>query len=431
MKLNDLVLDFEAPPAPAQKPGFIKAALLEWLGGPGRLTDPAPWHEWADNGSFSGEHVSADKAMQNETVWACAGLIAESVASLPFAVYKRVPVKELAPEHALYPIVHSTPNADMATGTFLEIVMMALLFWGNAFAEIIRRGPVVLSLNWIPPESVTMRRNKRGGWDYSWIVGGDTRTVSEADMLHVVGRTLNGVIGVSPMTYARHVMGGAMSADKVAGKMFSQGLMLGGTFETDQPVKEEKRALFQERLKEYQGAMAAGRAPLLEGGIKFKPVGMNPNDAQMLQTREFGVAQICRWFRVPPHMVGHTTNSTSWGTGLEEQKLGFLTFTLQRWIKRIEDECTRKLLSPVDRMRFFTGFNFEGLLRADSSARAEFYSKMSQNGIYTRNDIRSKESLPPMPGGDVLTVQSNLIPLDMLGKTPPAPTPPATPAPNP
>jgi HK97 family phage portal protein len=185
-------------------------------------------------------------------------------------------------------------------------------------------------------------------------------------------------------------------------------------------VREEKRGLFQARLKEFQGAINAGRAPLLEGGIKYKPISINPVDSQMLQSRAFGVEQICRWFRVPPHMVGHTTNSTSWGTGLEEQKLGFLTFTLQRWLKRIEDECNRKLLSAPDRLRYFTEFNFEGLLRADSAARAAFYSTMTQNGIYTRDDCRIRENLAPMGGNaNVLTVQSNLLPIDKLGATDP------------
>ncbi len=400
------------------KPGRIKAALLSWLGVPVTPADGAFWSDYFGGDSYSGEHVTPMIALQNETVWSCAGLIAETIATLPFGVYKRFPTRELAPKHALYPILNAQPNAYMASGTWVEIVVMALLLWGNAFAEIVRAGGRVLALDFIPPDGMSMRRLSDGSIEYKWLgLNGQPRTCREENMLHVVGRSLNGVTGLSAIAYARNVMGGAMAADRAAATMFKQGLLLQGTFETDLPVKEDKRALFQERLKEYQGAINAGRAPLLEGGVKYKPLSINPNDAQMLQTREFGVAQICRWFRVPPHMVGHTTNSTSWGTGLEQQTLGFLSFTLQRWLKRIEDECTRKLFNPVDRMTYYAGFNFEGLLRADSAGRAAFYSTMVQNGIYTRDDCRSRESLPPMGGNAaVLTVQVNMSPIDKLGE---------------
>lgn len=410
------------PSKASRPPGRFKAALLDWLGVPIALTDAAFWSEFGNAESWSGEYVTPTKALQNETVWACAGLISETVATLPLGVYRRLPNKVLAPEHYLYSILNAQPSASMATGTFIEIVLLSLLLWGNAFAEIIRVGGRVIALEFIPPDGVSMRRLSDGSIEYRWLgLNRQARTCGEEDMLHVVGRTLNGIVGVSPMTYARQVMGGAMAADKAAARLFKQGLLLQGTFETDLPIKEDKRALFQTRLKEYQGAINAGRAPLLEGGVKYKPVSMNPNDAQMLESREYSVSQICRWFRVPPHMVGHTTNATSWGTGLQEQKLGFLTFTLQRWIKRVEDECNRKLFNAADRMQFFAGFNFEGLLRADSAARGAFYTVMTRAGIYTRDDCREFEGKAPMGGNAaVLTVEANLIPLDKLGEGTPA-----------
>lgn len=410
----------------------VKSMLLGWLGVPIDLMMPGFWHEWLGSESNSGEVVTVDKALQNETVWACVGLIAETIATLPLGLYQRLPYRQLAPDHPLYAVLHTSPSADMASSTFVEVIVTSLLLWGNAFAEIIRIGNRVIALDFVTPDRMSMRRGNDGSIEYRWIAldGKTQRVVGDGDMLHVKGRTLNGLTGLSPISYARHVMGGALAADKAAAKLFAQGLFLAGTFETDLPIAEPKRALFQARLKEYQGALAAGRAPLLEGGVKYKPIGINPNDAQMLESRGYGVETICRWFRVPPHMVGHTTNSTSWGTGLEEQKLGFLTFTLQPWLHRIESEINRKLLSAPDRLRFFSNFNFEGLLRANSTARAEFYSKMTQNGIYTRDDCRNYENLPPLGGNAaVLTVQSNMLPLDKLGLAPPAPTVPEPPKP--
>jgi HK97 family phage portal protein len=264
-----------------------------------------------------------------------------------------------------------------------------------------------------------MRRLSDGSIKYTWLApDGSKREGSEADMLHVVGRTLNGVTGVSPMTYARHMIGATLSADRAAATMFKQGLLMQGTFETEQIVPEKLRDAFQERIKAYQGAINSGKAPLLEGGIKWKSININPNDAQMLETRQFSVEQICRWFRVPPHMVGHTTNSTSWGTGLEQQKNGFLTFTLMRWLKRMQDEFNRKLFTAADRQTFFSEFNFEGLLQADSAARANFYTAMVRGGMYTRDEVREKENLRPMMGNAaVLTVEANMVPLDRLGES--------------
>ena len=150
-------------------------------------------------------------------------------------------------------------------------------------------------------------------------------------------------------------------------------------------------------------------------------IGINPNDAQLLESRSFSVEEICRWFRVPPFMVGHSEKSTSWGTGIEQQMIGFLTFTLGPWLRRIEQAISKDLLTPTDRVRFYPKFAIEGLLRADSAGRAAFYSAMVNNGILTRDEVRELEDREPMGGNAaVLTVQTAMAPLDSLGQNPPA-----------
>jgi len=162
--------------------------------------------------------------------------------------------------------------------------------------------------------------------------------------------------------------------------------------------------------------MNAGRPMVLEGGTKWQQLTINPEDAQMLQSRGFSVEEVCRFFGVPPHMVGHTQNSTSWGTGLEQQTLGFQKFTLRRRLKRIEQASEKQLLTPTERAEGITiEFNLEGLLRADSAARASFYATMVQNGIYTRNEVRALENMPPKPGADELTVQAQNVPVGSTG----------------
>jgi len=143
----------------------------------------------------------------------------------------------------------------------------------------------------------------------------------------------------------------------------------------------------------------------------------------MLQMLSFNIEEICRWFRVHPTMVGHTDKASSWASSSEQMNQQFLTYTLRFWLENIEQEIAGALLSPVERGQYFAEFNVEGLLRADSAARAAFYASALQNGYYNRNEVRAKENQPPFDGGEVHTVQSNMIPLNQLGKTTPAPTP--------
>ncbi|MNF80501.1 Phage portal protein [compost metagenome] len=236
-------------------------------------------------------------------------------------------------------------------------------------------------------------------------------------MMHTRGFGTDPMCGLSPLAMGRNVFGAAMAADESASKMFANGMKLGGVLSTDQILNKAQREDIREDMAaKFAGAVNTGKTMVLEAGMKYQQVSMTPEDAQMLQTRAFNVEEICRWFRTPPWMVGHTSNSTSWGTGMEQQMLGFLSFTLLPWMKRIEQSINRRLLRPDERRRFYAKFNVEGLLRADSAARASFYSSMTQNGIYTRDDCRIKENLAPMGGNAAkLTVQSNMLPIDKLG----------------
>ncbi|ENO3147797.1 phage portal protein, partial [Pseudomonas aeruginosa] len=146
-------------------------------------------------------------------------------------------------------------------------------------------------------------------------------------------------------------------------------------------------------------------------------IGINPVDAQLLETREHGVIEICRWFGVPPWMIGQTDKGSNWGTGLEQQMLAFLTFSISSITNQIQQCVNKRLLTAPERIRYYAEFSLEGFLKADSAGRAAWYSTMAQNGFMTRNEGRRKENLPELPGGDILTVQSNLVPIDQLGQS--------------
>ncbi len=149
---------------------------------------------------------------------------------------------------------------------------------------------------------------------------------------------------------------------------------------------------------------------------------------QLLASRQFAVEDICRWFGVPPVLIGHAAAGvTAWGTGIEQLMLGWLSLNLRPYIRRIEQTALRSLIAPAARLTQYLTIDTDDLMGADSAARAALYSTLSQNGIMTRNEIRAREDLQAMPGGDVLTVQSNLIPIDKLGQQPATPTPPQPP----
>lgn len=195
--------------------------------------------------------------------------------------------------------------------------------------------------------------------------------------------------------------------------MFENGVQTTGVLSSDKVFTAEQRKQAEALLQEkFVGSVNAGRPMLLDNGLKWEQISINPEDAQMLETRRFGVEEICRIFGVPPHMIGHTENSTSWGTGLEQQTLGFQKFTLRKRLERIEQALQKQLLSRADRQNGITiEFNVEGLLRGDSAARSNFYQSALQNGWMTINEVRALENMPPVTGGDTPRMQMQNVPI--------------------
>jgi HK97 family phage portal protein len=401
-----------------REPGRIKSGILKWLGVPVSIFDTQFWAAWYGAQSNTGKVVTVDSALQLATVWACVRLIAETISTLPLKLYlKKGDVAEPAKDHPLYEVLRYSPNSYMTAVQFWEAIVASMLLQGMGYAEKRRVGARIVALDFLIPQRLTVRRLQFGDLEYRYVdLNGKTRIIPEDDIFPIPAFTLDGICGLSTIQYGVNVLGGAMAADEVAGKTFKNGLMSPYMFKIDRVVQKEQREAFRENLAAMGGALNAGKAPLLEAGMSVETLGINPDDAQLLESRAFSVEEICRWFRVPPFMVGHSEKSTSWGTGIEQQMIGFLTFTLQPWLSRIEQAVRRHLLTPAERSTYYAEFTIEGLLRADSAGRASFYSQMVQNGIYTRDDCRAKENLPRVGGNAAeLTVQSNLLPIDQLG----------------
>ena len=375
-------------------------------------------------------NMTPQTALQLGAVWACVRLLSETIGTLPLGVYRKDGKgrRQEYSQHGLYALLHDAPNADQSAAEFWEAVVASLCLWGNAYAEKPRNGADDLAaLNFLRPDWMGVGRDAQGARVYTYNNPRKaTVTYHEDELFHVRGFGLGHDIGLPPISYARLSLGSAMTANQAASTAIESGVRGSGfLIVPGKPTPEQKKGLKETFLDPITGAGNTAKAGVLEQGMDWKSItGLPPEDLQLLETRAFHVEEICRWFRVPPFMVGHSEKSTSWGTGLEQQTIGFLTYALRPYLTRIEQAVKQQLLQPAERASVYAEFNLEGLMRADSAGRAALYSTLAQNGVYTRNEIRARENLPPADGGDVLTVQSNLIPLDKLGETPPPPVPP-------
>lgn len=385
-----------------------------------RLTvrEPDGWYPSNQVGD-AGEYVGHQTALSLSAVWACVNLVAGTCSTLPFFVYRtdRNGARNVASDHPLYRVLHDSPNYDQTAVDFWEFIFASLELDGNAYARVVRAAGKVVGLSPVAPQLVGVRRRADGALEYRWSEDGVSYIETDATMLHIRGFGGNPLGGMSTLQFGRNAFSLARAIDRAAGATFKNGLRPSGSLVVPGFLNEEQRKVVEEKLVEkFAGAMNAGRPIVLEGGFNWQNLSINPEDAQMLESRGFSVEEICRFFGVPPFMIGHTEKSTSWGTGLEQQTLGFQKFTLRRRLKRVEQAVAKQLLTPEDRAAgVVVEFNVEGLLRGDSAARSAFYTAMLNAGVMTINEVRALENLPPVPGGDVPRMQAQNVPINQAG----------------
>ena len=386
-----------------------------------RLTvrEPDGWYPDSMRGD-AGEVVTDDSAMSLSAVWACVNLLAGTIASLPLMVYRTDAQgrRTVARGHALYRVLHDSPNYDQTAVDFWEFANASIELWGNAYARVERSVGQVSGLYPVAPALMSVRRLANGDLEYRWTENGRSFVETDASMLHIRGFGGNPLGGMSTLHFGRNAFSLARAVDRSAGGMFKNGLRPSGVLTFEKWLSPEQRTLTKNELTEqFLGAANSGRPLVLEGGTKWEQLTISPEDAQMLESRGFSVEEICRIFGVPPFMVGHTQKVTSFGSGLEQQVLGFQKFTLRRRLKRIEQALEKQLLRPEDRAAGITiEFNLEGLLRGDSAARASFYQSGLTNGWMTINEVRALENMPPVDGGDVPRMQMQNVPITEAGQ---------------
>ena len=365
--------------------------------------------------------VSVDSALQLSSVWACSRLLSETVASLPLNVYftRRGDTPELATDTDLYRVLHDRPNSMMTSLEFREAMMMNLVLLGNAYARIQRRddgdmNSEVIALWPVPASQMSPEVLEDGTLVYVQTGDKGTKVFAQERFLHIklFG---NGLVGLSPLGYARNAMGAAMAMEERSTTFFGNGAKPSGILMVDKVLTPEQRAAIRANFAELE-AGNDDRLFVLEAGAKYEQTSISPQDAQLLESRRFQLEDICRFFGVPSFLVNDTEKTTTWGSGIEQMMLGFYTLTMRPYLERWEAACNNRLLTPAQRARgMYIEFDFDALLRADMSGRAAYYSQMVQNGILNRNEVRARENLPPFKGGDVYTAQVNMAPVGSLG----------------
>lgn len=398
-----------------KQPGRVRSALLNWLGVPIELTTGTFWQEWMGMSS-SGKVVSTDKAIHLSAVWACVRLLSESVSTLPLKIYERQKdgSRKPATSHPAYQVLCRRPNMEMTPSRFMLMLVASICLRGNAFIEKKMIGIKLVSLLPLLPQNMVVKRLESGRLEYTYIENGQKRVIPEKNLMHIRGFGLDGVCGMMPMKEGRDVIGAAMAVEESAAKIFENGLQSSGFLSAENALDAEQRERLRGYMQAFTGSKNAGKIMVLEGGLKYQNVTMNPEAAQMLESRAFSIEEICRWFRVPAFMVGHADKQSSWASSVEGMNLQFLTNTLRPLLVNIEQEISRCLLDGDEDL--FAEFSVEGLLRADSAGRSAYYTTALQNGWMSRNDVRRLENMPPIEGGDLYTVQLNLTPLEDLKK---------------
>jgi len=398
-------------------------SVLSWFGRRASLKDSGFWAAFYGGGSKAGKTVSETTALRLSAAWACVRLISQTISTLPLGVFERGPNgRRKAIDDLWLSDILRSPNADQTPVEYFEGLAGALCLRGNHFArkEGLRSNGEFSALETMHPDRTTPRREGRELF-FDWIDPDGRRVVlPQREVFHVKGFGLGGDLGLSPLSCARETLGTAIAAEEVAARMFASGMQSSGFLTVEQELKKNQRTDLEKIMADFVGSTNAGKMMILEAGMKYSPLSMKPEEAQLLTTRGFHVEEICRWFGVPPVLVGHASaGQTMWGSGIEQIFLGWLTLGLRPYLVRTEQAVAKRLFGPVERRKFYVEFNVEGLQRADSAGRAALWSSLSQNGVMTRNEIREKENLPSMEGGDELTVQSNLVPLGALGQSPP------------
>lgn len=359
--------------------------------------------------------IGVDGALQIATVWRAVEILAKTIATLPIMVYaNNNGVREVARNENLWALLHDRPNARQTPVEFWIAMLLNLLLRGNAYAEIMRNGRGMASALIVrPADQIEMDVRENGNDAYYYHSGDKTREISAENMLHIREMT-GGYVGMSRLEYMRISISESANAQSAANSLFAANGRTNGVLSPAAQMTPAQWAQLQERVDEL--AKNPRAIQVLPGDLKLSQINLTPNDIQLLTTRQFTVQEIGRWFGVPAILLNQTEGTTTLGSSSADIIDSFEKLTLRPIVINIEQAIRQRVMTPNERTRLDVEFNMDGLLRASLEKRMDIYTKAVQNGVFSRNEARQYENMPPFDGGDVYTVQSNLLPVEQLGQ---------------
>lgn len=401
-------------------------------------TDAMGWEALVPTGALaaSGVNVSPESALALTAAYAAINTIATDTAVLPMKVYRtrKSGGRDRVTDDPRTVLVGDSPDDLATTMRVRQAFMGHVLGWGNGYLEVTFDGdgmPTRMGLM-DPRTTAAYRRPGDRHVVYRHTLG----ELAPYRVAHVAGLGFDGLTGYSPIAKAREAVGLALAAETYGAALFGNGSRPSGVIKVPHALKDEAAV---KRLREswealYQGPKNANRTAILEQGAEWQSISIPPEDAQFLATRQFQVVEIARLYRLPPHKIGDYSQSHL--ANIEAANLDYLTTTIAPWCVAIEQEFGRKLFTREERTAgWYVEHDMRAFLRGDMRARASYYAIGVDKGWFSRDEVRSWENLNPIgadAGGDLYTVQAQMIPLDQIGKQPPAPAPAAlTPVPAP
>ena len=361
----------------------------------------------------AGVPVTESTVMNVSAVYACIQLISGAMASLPLPIYERTKTGRQRVDHPLWWLLNEQPLPRCSASTFWRYMMTSKLLHGDGFALIKRKSafsPEIVSITPWHPLAVNVYLNgDRLAYQFINYIGGqgiESQMYDQDDVLHFTGVGFNGLRSVSPLRHAlRNAAGIALAADKYSAEFFSASAKPEIVIKTEMAkLSGDQKELIIDAWKSIQQGDRT-RPGVLGAGMSLQELTINAEEAQLLQSRMFQIEDIARIYGVPPFMIGHTQNTTSWGSGVEQMGIGFVKYTLSQHIVDAEQEINRKLFLTE---KNFCEFNTAGLERGDIKTRNESYriglGRAGEPAWLTVNEVRLAENLPPIDGGDVLFV---------------------------
>lgn len=348
-------------------------------------------------------YITEDSALAVTTVWSCVTLLSESVGILPIHLYKKTDQgRESVSNHFGLDLVNH-PNSYTTRMDLMQHLMVSVALHGNGYARIIREDGKPVSLELLQPDVPQPQLSANKVLFYN--VKGEM--VSSDDMIHIKGLVVDGLKGKSPITVHRENLELSIYVQRYGSLFFSKGGNTSSIIKVPGTLSKDSFARLKEQINERLAGLGNAHKPLLlEGGAEYNRINIPLDDAQFLSTRKFQKGEIASIYRIPPHMVGDLERSTY--SNIEQQAQEFVTYCLMPYLMKIEEELNNKLLTIAQRRTHYFRFGLNGLLRADSKSRSEYYKNMYLIGCMNPNEIRELEEMNKYEGGGEFYVQQNM-----------------------